>query len=54
MAAEELTQENFYQAIQGIDRFDGSCQLSTWLCAIAKNMDHTWRRKHPECGALEE
>ena len=35
--AEELTQETFYQAIRSIHRFDGSCQISTWLCAIAKN-----------------
>ena len=52
--AEELTQETFYQAIRTIDRFDESCQLSTWLCAIAKNVYHTWQRKHPEAGTLEE
>lgn len=52
--AEELTQETFYQAIRTIDRFDESCQLSTWLCAIAKNVYHTWQRKHPEVGTLEE
>ena len=52
--AEELTQETFYQAIRTIDRFDGSCQLSTWLCAIAKNVYHTWKRKHPEYGSMEE
>ena len=36
--AEELTQETFYQAIRTIDRYDGSCRISTWLCAIAKNV----------------
>ena len=35
--AEELTQETFYQAVKSIDRFDGTCKLSTWLCAIAKH-----------------
>lgn len=35
--AEELTQETFYQAVRSIDRFDESCKISTWLCAIAKN-----------------
>ena len=39
--AEELTQETFYQAIRSIDRFDGSCKLSVWLCQIAK---HLWYR----------
>ena len=51
--AEELTQETFYQAIRSIDRFDESCKLSTWLCAIAKNVLLTYRRKHPETEELE-
>ena len=46
--AEELTQETFYQAIRTSSRFDGSCIVSTWLCAIAKNVLFTYRRKHPE------
>ncbi len=45
--AEELTQETFYEAIRSSDRFDGSCKLTTWLCAIAKNVLLTHRRKHP-------
>lgn len=47
--AEELTQETFYQAVRSIDRYDGSCKLSVWLCQIAK---HLWyqqlRRKRRE------
>ena len=39
--AEDLTQETFYQAVRSIDRFDGSCKLSVWLCQIAK---HLWYR----------
>lgn len=45
--AEELTQETFYQAIRSSERFDGSCAVSTWLCAIAKNVLSAYRRKHP-------
>jgi len=45
--AEELTQETFYQAIRSIDRFDGSCKVSTWLCAIAKNLYLSYLRKNP-------
>lgn len=45
--AEELTQETFYQAIKSIHRYDGSCKLSTWLCAIAKNQLLAYQRKHP-------
>ncbi len=37
--AEELTQETFYQAVRSVDRYDGSCKVSTWLCQIAK---HLW------------
>ena len=44
--AEELTQETFYQAVRCIDRYDGSCKETTWLCAIAKNLYQAWQRKH--------
>lgn len=52
--AEELTQETFYQAIRSSERFDGSCAVSTWLCAIAKNALRAYRRKHPAAGELDE
>lgn len=51
--AEELTQETFYQAIRSIERFDGSCQISTWLCAIAKHQFLSYQRKHPPLESLE-
>lgn len=34
--AEELTQETFYKAIKGINKFNNNCKMSTWLCKIAK------------------
>lgn len=37
--AEELTQETFYQAVKSVDRFNGGCKVSVWLCQIAK---HLW------------
>lgn len=52
--AEELTQETFYQAIRSIERFDESCRVSTWLCAIAKNQLRSYRRKHPPTEMLGE
>lgn len=52
--AEELTQETFYQAIRSIDRYDASCKITTWLCAIAKNALRTHRRKHPPTEAIED
>ena len=36
--SEELTQDTFYQAVKSVNRFDGSCKVSTWLCAIAKRL----------------
>ena len=43
--AEELTQETFFQAVQSIGRFDGSCKVSTWLCQIAKHLWYQHLRK---------
>lgn len=52
--AEELTQEVFYQAVRSIDRYDGSCKITTWLCAIGKNQLAVYRRKHPQTVPLEK
>ena len=52
--SEELTQETFYQAVKCIDKYDGSCKISTWLCAIAKNQFFTYRKKHPQEQTLDE
>ena len=52
--AEEIMQETFYQAIKSIDRYDGSCAVSTWLCAIAKNQLLSYQRKYPYIDSLEE
>lgn len=54
--AEELTQETFYQAVRGADKYDGSCKISTWLCQIAK---HLWyqeldRRRRRAADPLSE
>jgi RNA polymerase sigma factor (sigma-70 family) len=35
--SEELTQETFYQAVKSIDRYNGKCKMSVWLCQIAKH-----------------
>lgn len=51
--AEELTQETFYQATKSIDRFDQSCKITTWLCAIARNNFLAYQRKHPAMEDLD-
>ena len=40
--AEELTQETFYQAIRSANQYDESCSVTTWLCAIARNVRRTY------------
>lgn len=52
--AEELTQETFFQAVRSIDRFDGSCKLSSWLCQIAKHLWYQHLRKHRREAPLPE
>ena len=53
--SEELTQETFYQAVKSIGRYDGSCQVSTWLCGIARNvlLNHNRKQKQQPL-SLEE
>ena len=52
--SEELTQETFYQAVRSIDRYDGSCRISTWLCGIAKNVHLTYLRKHKDTLPMDD
>ncbi len=44
--SEELTQETFYRAIKKIDTYKGECQISVWLCQIAKNLWYDQCRKN--------
>lgn len=46
--SEELTQECFFQAWRCFHRYNGRCELFTWLAAIAKNVyfSHLRRNKH--------
>ena len=48
--AEELTQETFYRAVRSIDRYDGSCKLSVWLCQIGKHVWYQHLRKAQKQG----
>ena len=52
--AEEITQETFFQAVQGIDRFEGRSSVLTWLCGIAKNVWLNYLKKHQEILSIEE
>ncbi len=52
--AEELTAETFLRAMEKIDRYDGSCKPSTWLCAIGKNLFFSERRRRHRTVPLEQ
>lgn len=52
--SQELTQETFLRALSSLNRFDGKCSVSTWLCSIAKNLWHSELRRrglHPSADA---
>lgn len=44
--SEELTQETFYQAFISFRRFEGKCEIFTWLASIAKHTYFKYLRKN--------
>lgn len=48
VAADDLTQETFVVALQALGNFQGRSTLSTWLCAIARNLHLRATRKLSE------
>lgn len=44
--AEELTQETFYQAFVSFHRFEGKCDIFTWLASIAKHTYYKFLKKN--------
>ena len=51
--AEELTQETFFRAMRTIDRYDGSCKLSVWLCQIGRHLWYQWLEKRSKGRQVE-
>lgn len=43
--AEEITQETFFRALKGADKFKHACSVKTWLCQIGKNTYLTYLKK---------
>ena len=52
--AEELTEETFFKALRGLDRFQGGCEIRVWLCQIAKNTYYSYRKKQGRLAKREE
>lgn len=44
-AAEDLTQQTFVRAIKGLERFEGTCSMRTWLHRIAYREYLRWRKR---------
>ncbi|MEG2053821.1 MAG: sigma-70 family RNA polymerase sigma factor [Oscillospiraceae bacterium] len=44
--AEDLTQETFLQAYKSLERYNGSCKISVWLCQIAKHLWYQYLQKN--------
>ena len=40
--------DEIYQAIRSVNRYDGSCTVSIWLCAIAKRVLDGYILRHEE------
>lgn len=54
--AEDLMQETFLRALECLDKYDGSCKLSTWLCQIAKHLlyQHWDKNSHLQLEELDD
>ncbi len=46
LLAEDLTQETFLQAYKSIERYNGKCKVSVWLCQIAKHLWYQYLQKN--------
>ncbi len=50
---EELLQDTFLKAFESMERFDGSCKISTWLCQIAKHLLYQYWEKEKKVPFVE-
>lgn len=46
LLAEDLTQETFLQAYKSLERYNGECKVSVWLCQIAKHLWYQYLQKN--------
>ena len=46
--AEEIMQETFIVAINQINKFRGECDISVWLCSIAKKILYKRTKKNSQ------
>ena len=51
--SEEITQETFVRAIKSINRYNGKCKMSVWLCQIAKHVLYQKYYKNKKENSIE-
>ena len=52
--AEELTQETFFKALDGLKNFDGKQDVRAWLFTVARNCYYSRCRKAKHAAPLED
>ena len=52
--AEEITVDTFFKAMNSIDSFRGDCDISVWLCQIAKNSYLSYLKKSGRIDNIED
>ena len=52
--AEELTQETFFKALNGLKHFDGRQDIRAWLFTVARNCYYSHCRKAKQTVPLDE
>ena len=52
--AEELTSETFFKAMNAIDKFQGKCNINTWLVTIAKNSYYNYIKRNKLLVEMDE
>ncbi len=52
--SEEIVQDTFLVAVKDINKFEGKCKISTWLCSIAKNIWYQKLKKDKKNISIDE
>ena len=52
--AEELTQETFFKALNGLREFDGRQDIRAWLFTVARNCYYSYCRKNNKTVPLDD
>lgn len=51
--ADDITSDTFFKAMNAIDKFEGKCDIRSWLCQIAKNSYFSYLKRNKETVSLD-